>query len=459
MTLRARLAWTYGLAVATAVAIVAIVSFVAIDGALRSSLDARLSTTASAVAALVDVEHGVLSFDAEDRDQMMGALSSVMSAAIFTAGGLPFVVSNTSIPPPLRTAAAQHDFPLAPHTFVVAGRPLRGMCRPIARGDVPYGYACVWQDAQYIDDAVRDALIAIGLAAAIAGGVTIVLSTLLVRRAMAPLGAFSDLATEIEAHDLSRRVGVHGEDELGRLGSAFDRMLDRLESAFARQRRFTADASHELRAPLAVIRAEADVALDGEPTARVYQAALQTIVSEVERLDATVDALLLAARADSARQHFEPVDLDALGAQAAERFSAAAAQRGIAIAVEGEPVTVHGDGPSLERAITAILHNALDFAGSRVLVRTAALDGQARVDVEDDGPGFTPEALAHATERFWRGSRRGRSGTGLGLPIAEAIVRAHGGQLELSNVPGSGARVRIIVPFILASSSHGRMAG
>ncbi len=444
MTLRTRLAWTYGIAVAAAVAVVAIVSFAAIDGTLRSSLDARLQTTASAIAALVDVHHGKLHFDAEDREQMTGALSSVMSAAIFTVRGTPFVVSTTQIPAQLVAAAKRGDFPLTPRTL----RTVRTACRPVARSSVAYGYACVWQDAQYIDDVDRDALVAIALAASVAGGVVIVLSTVLARRALAPLGAFSDLATEIEAHDLSRRLRYGGDDELGRLGSAFDRMLDRLESAFARQRRFTADASHELRAPLAVMRAEADVALEREREPVAYQAALNSIVAEIERIDATVDALLLAARADSARQHFEPADLDALAAQVAERFAAAAAQRGIAIEVEGEPLTVAADAPGLERALAAILHNALDFARERVTVQTSVDAGEASVAIGDDGPGFSPQALTHATERFWRGDRRGRSGTGLGLAIAEAIVRAHGGRLELSNRPSGGACVRVRLPFI-----------
>ncbi|HEY5341892.1 MAG TPA: HAMP domain-containing sensor histidine kinase [Candidatus Aquilonibacter sp.] len=448
MTLRTRLAWTYGIAVAAAVAVVAIVSFAAIDGTLRSSLDARLQTTASAIAALVDVHHDELRFDAEDREQMTGAVSSEMNAAIFTAQGTPFVVSTMQIPVHLTAAAKRGDFPLTPRTLRTTRRTLRTACRPIARGGVAYGYACVWQNAQYIDDVDRDALVAIALAAAVAGGVVIVLSTVLARRALAPLGAFSDLATEIEAHDLSRRVRHGGDDELGRLGSAFDRMLDRLESAFARQRRFAADASHELRAPLAVMRAEADAALEREREPAAYQAALHSIVAEIERIDATVDALLLAARADSARQHFEPVDLDALAAQAAERFAAAAAQRGIAIEVEGEPVTVQADAPGLERALAAILHNALDFAGERVTVETSVDAGEASVAIGDDGPGFSPQALAHATERFWRGDRRGRSGTGLGLAIAEAIVRAHGGRLELSNRPSGGACVRVCLPFI-----------
>lgn len=448
MTLRTRLAWTYGLAVAVAVTIVAIVSFSAIDRTLRTALDGRLATTAAALAALVDVDDGTLHFDREDREQMASALETVMDGAIFTPSGGVFVTSNARIPAPVRTLAAARRFWLKPQTFRVASAVLRSVCRPVSRGAAAYAYACVWENAAYIDDVDRDLLVAIALAALLGGGVVVVLSSTLARRALAPLEAFTDLATEIEAQDLSRRVGRAGPDELGRLGSAFDRMLDRLESAFARQRRFTADASHELRAPLAVIRAEAEAALARERAPGEYQSSLATIVAEVERIDALVDALLLAARADSARLHFAPVDVRALAALVAERFAAPAAARGVSIRVEGAAPLVDADGASLERAIAAIVHNAIDYASTEVVIDVAEPGSGVSVCVRDDGPGFSADGLLHAKERFWRADRRGRPGTGLGLAIAESIARAHGGTLELSN----GARGAVVALVVSRSS-------
>ncbi|MGC2129462.1 MAG: HAMP domain-containing sensor histidine kinase [Candidatus Aquilonibacter sp.] len=446
MTLRTRLAWTYGIAVMIAVAIVAVVSFTAIDRTLRGSLDARLATTASAIAALVDVRNGALVFDAEDREQMIGALAPAMSGAIFNRFGAPFVTSAAATPAEILRAARSGSYADVPATVMDRGQRLRVSCRPIARGSIVYGHACAWESAAFIDDVDRDALLAIALAAGLAGGAVVVLSATLAQRALAPLHAFSDLATEIEAHDLSRRVRRSGEDELGRLGSAFDRMLDRLESAFARQRRFTADASHELRAPLAVIRAEADAALEGDPESAQYRSALQTIVSEVERIDAIVDALLLAARADSARLNFEPLDLAALAALLAERFAGAAGQRGVSISVTGAAALVSGDARGLERAFAAILHNAIDFAAAHAELETTHDGNTARFTVCDDGPGFSAEALVHAVQRFWRGNRGERDGTGLGLAIADAVVQAHGGELLLANRPGGGASVSVILP-------------
>lgn len=446
MRLRARLAWTYGIAIAVVVAIVAIVSFTAIDRTLRSALDARIGTTASAIAALVDVRDGRLVFDAEDREQMLDALSPAMSGAIFTRDGRTFVTSTALIPAAIGAANPGATFALVPTTVLERGARLRVVCKAVARRGVAYGYVCIWTSAGYIDDVDRDAIVAIALSAVLAGGFVVVLSTTLARRALAPLQAVSDLATEIEAHDLSQRLRYGGDDELGRLGSAFDRMLDRLQSAFARQRRFTADASHELRAPLAVIRAEADAALQREREPRAYQDALQTIISEVERIDAIVDALLLAARADSARMHFEPVDPFALASTIAERFAGAAEQRGIAIDVLGATCLVMADAGMLERALAAIVHNALDFAVRRVELRVACEAKVASVTTLDDGPGFSDDALDHAMQRFWREARSGRSGTGLGLAIAEAIVATHGGTLRLANRFEGGAEVTVSIP-------------
>ncbi|HEX8805719.1 MAG TPA: HAMP domain-containing sensor histidine kinase [Candidatus Aquilonibacter sp.] len=446
MTLRTRLAWTYGIAIAIVVAIVAIVSLIAIDRTLRSSLDARLTTTASAIAALVDVRNGALVFDAEDRQQMLDALSPAMGGTIFTRDGRTFVSSTPLIPAAIAAAAQHGTLTVVPATVVARGAQLRTVCRSVARRGVAFGYVCVWASAAYIDDVDRDAILAIALAAVLAGGFVVVLSTTLARRALAPLQAFSDLATEIEAHDLSQRVQHGGDDELGRLGSAFDRMLDRLESAFARQRRFTADASHELRAPLAVIRAEADAALQQERAPQKYQEALHAIIAEVERIDALVDALLLAARADSARLHFEPVDLSAIASLIAERFAGAAAHRGVAIDVSGESCTVMADPSTLERAIAAIVHNAIDFAQQRVELRVDCNGTVASLTTRDDGPGFSREGLQHATQRFWRDARRERAGTGLGLAIAEAIVDAHGGALRLANQAVGGAEVTVTIP-------------
>ena len=444
MTLRSRLAWTYGIAVTLAVVLFAIVSIAAIDRALRTSLDDRLATAAAAVATLPSVHDGVVKMDSEDRDQMQELLAGVMEGAVFDGDGNVVASSETTIPPQISAAAKalpksnrQFGIRLGDHNVRVA-------ITPLEREEHSMGAVAVWQGSDFIQEFDRYAAIAMAVAALAIGGVVVILSSTLARRALSPLERFSTLATEIEAHDLSRRVGAQGTDELGRVGSAFDRMLDRLEAAFVRQRRFTADASHELRAPLAVIRAEADVALAKDRSVQEYRNALETIASEVDRIDALVDGLLAAARADSARMKFERVDLGALALLAVQRFTPAANARGITIATSIGDAHADGDAAALERAIAAILHNALDFAAAQVRFEVEASESAAHLRVIDDGPGFSNEGLAHATERFWRADpARARGGTGLGLSIADAIVRAHHGDLTIANVTPHGASVTI----------------
>ncbi len=458
MSLRARLAWTYGIAVFIAVVILAIVSLTAIDRSLRSSLDQRLLTAAAAATAVVDVHHGNLRLDDEDRQQLVGAMGGVMEAAVFTNDGTVYFTTAPAVPSGIIRLATPGGLASATFSAQSDDTPLRVAITPIQRDGAGYGTVAVWQGSSFIADFDRYAIVAMALAALGVGGVVVILSSTLSRRALAPLERFTSLATEIEAHDLSRRVGAQGQDELGRLGSAFNRMLDRLEGAFMRQRRFTADASHELRAPLAVIRAEADVALAKERTSDEYRQALHTIVNEVDRIDTLVDALLVAARADSARLQFAPVDVGEIIALTVQRFVPAAASRGITIETDADESVVEGDAQALERAIAALVHNALDFANRRVVLHVARNDESVDVSVEDDGPGFTEEGLAHATERFWRGDpARRRGGTGLGLSIADAIVRAHGGNLTLTNVAPHGACVTFRLPFIDASSATGKM--
>ncbi len=459
MSLRTRLAWTYGIAVFVAVGILAIVSLTAIDRSLRSSLDSRLDTSAAAATAITDVHHGKLELDEEDRGQLVDAMAGVMEIAIFTNDGRLYMSTVATVPPAIAQLATAQT-PNGNYTVRSGDTDVRVAISAIQRAGTTYGIVAVWEGSGFIDEFDRFAIVAMALAALGVGGVVVILSATLARRALAPLERFTTLATEIEAHDLSRRVRAQGADELGRLGSAFDRMLDRLEGAFGRQRRFTADASHELRAPLAVIRAEADVALAKDRTTAEYREALNTIVYEVDRIDALVDALLVAARADSARLQFDAVDIGEIVALTVERFQPAAAARNITIETKGAHTFVNGDAQALERAISAVIHNAIDFAQHRVTLNVEQKDAEVDLCVEDDGPGFTEEGLTSATERFWRADpARRRGGTGLGLSIADAIVRAHGGSIALSNVGPHGARVLLKLPFIGASSAPSTMGG
>ncbi len=454
MTLRTRLAWAFGTAIVLALVIFALAWTAIIDRTLRTSLDAGLETTANAIATLVDVHGTRASLDGDDRTQFQALLGASMDAIIVLPNGRTLTTSSAHVPAAVTEAAAAARDETAGSSGS-GERVARFVIVPIERSGTWYGNVAVWRGSDWIDEFDRTAFIAMSIAALLVGGVAIVISSLLARRALAPLDAMSVLAAEIEGHDLSMRIGTHGNDELGRLGAAFDRMLDRLEDAFSRQRRFTADASHELRAPLAVMRAEADLALRARRTGDEYRSALETIASEIDRLDELVSELLATARADADGLVLEPVDLGTLVRAVAGRFEARRASRGIAVGIDAREAWIEGDPQSIERAIAAVMHNAIEIAEARIEIVTEERGAEAIVRIRDDGPGFSSEALEHALERFWRGdSARRRGGSGLGLAIADAIARAHRGSLTIANLPDGGAEVvvRFHREFISPSS-------
>jgi signal transduction histidine kinase len=267
-----------------------------------------------------------------------------------------------------------------------------------------------------------------------------------------PLTRITGIVAEIAANDLAQRVGpqLHA-DELGRLAATFDRMLDRLQAAFERQRQFTADASHDLRAPLSTLRAEVDLALRTERTNGQYRNALQEIATDADHLDHLIDALLAAARSDSGDIDLRPLELDALATASAAEIEPLARAKNVAIDADiATGVHILGDADLLARALLATLHNALKYTPTNgsVHISVTAGGGVACLRVHDEGPGFSAPALQHAFDRFWRDdSARGRTGSGLGLAIAQSIVLRCGGDISLENRDAGGARVTMTFPL------------
>jgi signal transduction histidine kinase len=427
VTVRARFVATVVASIAITVALFATSSIFAVDRALRSSLRARLTTSAQAISSAIDVHHGKISVDAGD----LRALASIHAST-------PFAIFD-------------------PDGKQIAGDvvPSLPQLRDVLVIDLPVDHAgsiSVWQSNLGIADFDRDAaVVSIGVGLLLVG-LGVVLARRAARTALAPLENIASLAEQIEGHDLSRRLRAEGErDELSRLCASFDRMLDRLQHAFDRERQFVADASHEFRAPLAVLRAETELALRRQRSNEEYCAALESVAREAARMEDLVDELLAAARAEIDAAARQPLDAAELSGRVAKRVEAAAAVRGVAVELETNgPAVVPADEPSIERALLAIVHNAIAHARENgvVRLRVASDENEVRIDVTDDGPGFSAAGLTHATERFWRGNAaRPRGSTGLGLAIARAMVEASGGALRLANQKnGGGACVTLVLP-------------
>lgn len=282
----------------------------------------------------------------------------------------------------------------------------------------------------------------------------------LTERAMRPVRQITQTAARIGAADLSRRLAETGGDEFAELAGTINGMLGRLESAFnlqqaliQQQRRFTADASHELKTPLTVIKANSSLTLAIASTSEQYHEAMVEIDRSANRMNKLVQDLLLLARADEGQlsRHRGAVELNGLLLAAADgvrRVGCAA----INVVTLPEERCVHGDADELSRVFTNLLENAVRYtpADGHVTVRIISTGAAVRVAVSDTGPGIAAEHLPHLCERFYRiDSARARSdgGSGLGLAICKSITEAHGGSLRIESVVGQGATVTVELPL------------
>jgi heavy metal sensor kinase len=269
--------------------------------------------------------------------------------------------------------------------------------------------------------------------------------------ALRPVEAMRSRAAEISAETPGERLPVPAtHDELERLGTTLNEMLARLEDALQRERDFVADAGHELRTPLSLLRTELELALRHGDSPEELREAVRASVLEVDRLTQLAEDLLLIARSERGRLPLsvEELDVDGLLASVATRFQWRADDAGRSLVHEAPPgARMRGDRLRLEQALGNLLDNALRHGAGRVSLRAATPNGRVELHVEDEGRGFPPGFLEHAFERFSRPDpARAGSGAGLGLSIVRLIAEAHGGSAEASNPKGGGADVWVTVP-------------
>jgi signal transduction histidine kinase len=385
-SLRGRLMSWYVAVIFAALAAFGAVAVFVIDRELHATLDTRLRTIATAALNEVDVRHRRVVVDKHDREQILSILGSQTEVAVIANDGGIIFSSTASTPPDVVAQSTKSGFA----TGSQAGEQIRMLAIPIAARGEAAGSIVAWSATTWIPQTDRRVAAAFAISALLLAIVASLAGAAVTRRA--------------------------------------------LDDALTRQRRFTADASHELRAPLSVIRAEADLALRKPRDAEKYQAAIATIASEAE----------------NASPRRSVIDLRQLAQRVCERFASSAAAKEITLALrDGEPCIAMGSEEDLERAVTAVVHNAIKHTPKhgRIDVWTARNRRRVEVGVQDGGPGFSPQALAHALEWFWSDdSSRSGEASGLGLAIADSVARASGGEVRLANAPHAGAQVVISLP-------------
>jgi heavy metal sensor kinase len=278
---------------------------------------------------------------------------------------------------------------------------------------------------------------------------------LVARKSLAPVVAMSDQAERMSAKNLQERLDVRNpNDELGRLASVLNGLLSRLDRSFESMRSFTADAAHELRTPLSIIRGEADVALSQDRDATEYKEALAIIQDEARRLSRLVDDMLALARADAGQRPLEIKELylNDLAEECCRAAQVLALQKGLSLSQQpSSDIPFRGDEDLLRRMMLNLLDNAIKYTPPGGVVSLAVIEEEAsiRIVVTDTGIGIPPEAALRIFERFYRvGKARSRvdGGSGLGLAIAKWAAEAHNGTINYTSRPGEGSTFVVGLP-------------
>jgi two-component system, OmpR family, sensor kinase len=329
--------------------------------------------------------------------------------------------------------------------------PLRILIVPVDSGGQPR-FVLVGATLGDRQDALDRLLVSLVVAGPVALLLTSFAGWLVTGAALRPVEAMRREAAAISVSEPERRLPVPATgDELARLGSTLNAMLDRMRAAFERERRFVDDASHELRTPLGILKMELDLALARARTPKELEAVVRGASEETDRLARLAEDLLVLARAERGQVRLAKADVsldDVLG-RTMRTFENRARGAGVRIELDASGQRVRADADRLRQAVENLLDNAIRHStrGGVVMIRADRNDGSVAISVEDAGPGFPPEFLNRAFDAFARGdpSDRDGHGAGLGLAIVRAVAEAHGGSVWAENLAEGGARVTLVV--------------
>lgn len=459
---RTRLAWRFTGAMGVASALLALSGYLALRAVLDRQIDASLSSIASIqAAALTDDPTGEMHLHEWDLTPQEATFLRDLNryVQVWSESGESLVRSRALTRDlPLDSASLSRALTgeIAWHEDAFDGTPLRSLYYPLGRMG-PEHAPHVLQVAAPLAARHRT----LSLVRAFLAGVFVVVtagtflgSWWLGNRAIQPVHEIIDQSEAIGGGTLGRRISAHADSqEYERLVAVLNTMLDRVDSAFESQRRFTADASHELRSPLTALRGELELALRRERSPEEYRRVIGSALEETERLSELAANLLTLARSDAGviEPRLTPIDLTERVADTIDRIANQAAAKSIEIRPHSSgPVPAMVDPALIDRLVWNLLDNAIKFTtpGGHVDVRVHSRDGHAVVEVSDTGPGLRPGTEERIFQRFQRGdvSRGPVEGTGLGLAIVKAVAEAHDGTVSADNRPTGGARFRVTLP-------------
>jgi len=449
VTLRHRIAAVAGLAVAVTVVIAAAAIFVAVKAQLHRQIDDALRARAHE---LTDRDHDGLCGPAAGREGSFPEPTDRDDAALGGAEGYAQIVcpdgtvlrpqgTTTGLPVSAQARAiARAGSGEALASIRVGETHLRVLTLALPSRD---GALQVARPLSEVDHSLRDILVVLAIVAAAGIALAAGLGALVARAALTPIQRFTRRTEEIAGNpDPVERIEVIGDDELARLARSFNTTLDALERSVEAQRHLVADASHELRTPIASLRANIQTMEDADRLPEDERAALQAdILAELDELTALVGDVVELARGSKPGRALDDVRVDRIVEALVER---AEGRGGVDVRFRAdlEPTVIRGEPDRVNRAVSNLLDNAVKWSPTGGTVDLSLHDGV--LTVRDHGPGFTAADLPHVFERFYRADdSRGRPGSGLGLAIVRQAAEAHGGSVEAANAPGGGGLIRV----------------
>ncbi len=455
-SIRARLTAWYSLILALSLAVFGGVAYLAMRHSIHSTIDAGIRQRIEGLRSIIveDGPHGLAALQDEIREYARGEGTHVKLRVADAAGNLIYATPGME---QLTERAARKNI-----SRVFSDEIEREHYRAL-RENLNVANSTYQVEVAVSTRDFDQVLMRFGLVLLLAAPVFLLLAALggywMSRRALAPVDEITLAARSISAQNLSRRLAVpRTGDELERLAGTLNEMLERLDSAFHRVMQFTADASHELRTPVSVIRTGAELTLRKPRSEAEYRDAVSQILQESEKVSQLIEQLMDLARADSGAVALTLVPLPlsevlcrSLG-QA--RILAAAKQISILETISSEPIRVRGDAASLERLFLILLDNAVKYTpgGGQIEVELRAAGRMATVSVRDTGIGIDTADVSHIFERFFRADKarsRELGGTGLGLSIGRWIAEAHRGEIRVTSELGKGSAFEVHLPLDL----------
>jgi heavy metal sensor kinase len=366
---------------------------------------------------------------------------------------------NVQVPLSIQTLQAASKGRTTIETVQVMGKyPLRLVTLPITDNGRLVGIVQVGSSLEEVEEALHQLLLILlvavpaALLLASAGGL------FLANKALRPVDEITQIARRIGSGDLSQRIRIKRvNDELGRLAATFNEMIAKLEESFRRVKRFTADASHELKTPLTILRGEVEVGLKKQRTLTEYKRILNSNLEETSRMSRIVDDLLILSRADMGEltMEREEVELSSLAREVWDDLQILAQEKGVQLKYMGDGFTkVEGDPLFLRQLILNITENGLKYTPSggevELKVQGDRDQGVVRIFVSDTGVGISPKDQKRVFDRFFRVDKarsRDTGGTGLGLSISQWIAQAHEGQIAVKSKVGKGSTFTVTIPL------------